>query len=716
MMIALSLHATLLAAVCSLHAAAASQPQPDPRFVVVRDGHFYRGDERVRFWGVNVVDEPGRTRAEISHMARRIRRCGFNAVRMHLYDLRLIDTDRDDTRHFRSYRKGDNSLADKFDYAVYCFKREGLSLYMTFDRARVGFKPGDYDILPDSGDREAWGAAVLEAKTGWGAKALWYIDDRLAALHREYAANFLNHVNQYTGVAYRDEPAIAIYEISNENGFPETMLNSGWDTIPAYFRDMLRQQWNEWLRDKYGSDAGLRAAWGDLKEGESLAQGTVGLAPTYDQAKDYPESRGSDIVAFILDRYNRTNDRFVAFVRGLGEPGRGISVAPICHDTFFQPVLQWHYSASRGDFMCGGMYFTEVDSDPQNPLRPWHAPLTSPPRLYQLDTVTVADKPFVIYETNIFRPSRYRADFPMRLATYGSWQDWDGIFFYVWTDGVIKRIATDEDHARQPLEYRAASHIWHGIVFGTDEVLLSQMRVAGEVFKRFLLRPAPHPTIFTFGKDRLTSMAWHYYGGYGSYYDWIHRTSFVHGARIRFDPDDPSETEGPIVKDEPTSPLRPSPEILWDWKRGRLVLDAPAVKAALGFLRGAADFGDTKVSGITPDYACFAVVSTDGRPLEECREAVLSLVSTSDNTGFIFDPEKMAQAPEGTDRVGAGVVSWGQLPVDVVRPAAVLDLPWARGMTAIKRDFALREISLETLDGHLVIRAQEPVFVVELMR
>lgn len=690
---------------------AAEAPGSVDEFVTARDGHFYRGNERVRFWGVNVVDEPGRTRAEISHIAKRIRRLGFNAVRMHLYDIRLIDPNRDDTRHFATYRKGDDSAIDKFDYAVYCFKREGLSLYMTFDRARVGFKPGDYDILPDSGDRDEWCAGVAEAKTGWGAKMLWYIDERLAALHREYAANFLNHVNQYTGLRYADEPAIAIYEISNENRFVESMLTGGWDDIPQYFRNKLQGLWNQWLRAKYGGQAGLLAAWGELSEGESLADGTIRLAPTYEQADDYPEARGSDMLAFILERFNRTNDQFVASVRRLG---RGIAVAPICHDTFFEPRLHWHYGASRGDFMCGGMYYDGVTQDKSDPRYPWLSGLTSPPRLYNLDTCTVADKPFVIYETNIHRPAKYRAEFPMRLATYGCWQDWDGIFFYVWSDGVIKRIATDEDYLKWPLEYRGTGYQWHGIVFCNDEVLLSQMRLAGEVFKNGLIRPAPQPTVFTFGKDQLSDMAWHYYGGYGSRYDFMHSTSFARGARIRFDPDGPSRTDGPVVKELTGSSLRPSSEILWDWGHGRLVLDAPGVKAALGFLGGGASFGDTTLRGVKPEYVCFAVASTDGQPLPQCHEAVMSLVSTSDNTGFTFDPEKMQNAT--SNPVGHAVVTWGTLPIQVVRPESEISLPWAQGMTATRLDFALRELSREIVKGPLGISSSEPVFYLLLKR
>ena len=37
-------------------------------------------------------------------------------------------------------------------------------------------------------------------------------------LQHEYARDLLTHVNPYTGKRYADEPAVALIEISNEDG------------------------------------------------------------------------------------------------------------------------------------------------------------------------------------------------------------------------------------------------------------------------------------------------------------------------------------------------------------------------------------------------------------------------------------------------------------------------------------------------------------------
>ena len=50
------------------------------------------------------------------------------------------------------------------------------------------------------------------------AKSLTLFDKRIIELEKEYAHNLLTHVNPYTKTEYRNEPAIAIVEILNENG------------------------------------------------------------------------------------------------------------------------------------------------------------------------------------------------------------------------------------------------------------------------------------------------------------------------------------------------------------------------------------------------------------------------------------------------------------------------------------------------------------------
>ena len=49
--------------------------------------------------------------------------------------------------------------------------------------------------------------------------AQWLFDENFVAHMEHYIQGLLNHRNRYTGQAYRDEPAIAVFEVINEPGY-----------------------------------------------------------------------------------------------------------------------------------------------------------------------------------------------------------------------------------------------------------------------------------------------------------------------------------------------------------------------------------------------------------------------------------------------------------------------------------------------------------------
>ena len=64
--------------------------QPD-EFVRVSESHFYVGDRRLRFWGVNLCFAANfPTHAEADKLAPHMAKLGINAVRFHHMDLSLI--------------------------------------------------------------------------------------------------------------------------------------------------------------------------------------------------------------------------------------------------------------------------------------------------------------------------------------------------------------------------------------------------------------------------------------------------------------------------------------------------------------------------------------------------------------------------------------------------------------------------------------------------
>lgn len=82
---------------------------------------------------------------------------------------------------------------------------------------------------------------------------------------KDYARDLLTHVNPHTGLAYRDDPAVAIVEVNNENTL---LMNSFWPAkVTGPVHESVLKQWQEWTGKTYaGDDAKLRAAWGTKQD------------------------------------------------------------------------------------------------------------------------------------------------------------------------------------------------------------------------------------------------------------------------------------------------------------------------------------------------------------------------------------------------------------------------------------------------------------------
>lgn len=236
-------------------------------YVTVRDGRLWVKGQRVRFWGA-VVSGPNRSHADNEAMAERIAQLGFNLVRFWQGYENLAD-----------YRKGDGSRTDLIDHFLWCLKKRGIYVWMAGAFNNLGRATADdVDIVNDPTTAAAWRQAVGQGVPLRNNLArVW--DKRLEAIAIARMRATANHLNQWTGLRWGDDPMCAVWELSNEEWWFHKMWRGGFANLHPFFLRELLEQWNAFLRDKYGSDEGLKAAWGFLLPFESLTKGTVLLLP-----------------------------------------------------------------------------------------------------------------------------------------------------------------------------------------------------------------------------------------------------------------------------------------------------------------------------------------------------------------------------------------------------------------------------------------------------
>lgn len=210
--------------------------------ILVTGDHFTQNSERVKIWGVNLTfggNFP--THSDANKSALRLAAAGVNSVRCHHMD----------TSNYPNgiwEPSGGATIypeaLDRFDYYVNEMAKRGINTNLNL---HVGRKHSQYLGLPDP-------------CTDYD-KIVGIFTPELIAAQKAYAHDMLNRVNPYRNIRVADDPAIAFVEITNEDSFfmwdgPQKLRS-----LPTYYANILKQQYNNWLGIQYGDTNGLRNVW-----------------------------------------------------------------------------------------------------------------------------------------------------------------------------------------------------------------------------------------------------------------------------------------------------------------------------------------------------------------------------------------------------------------------------------------------------------------------
>ncbi len=143
-----------------------------------------------RFWGINLAGSCCFPTAEqTAKLVDELARMGYNLVRLHHFDHDLARFDPD--------------TLDRFDRLAARCKERGI--YLTLDLLmRRSLEKGELSSYPD------------RAFSTTEFKALIFIDDEAMKNFVAFGKTLLGHVNPYTGVAWKEEPALISVSLINE--------------------------------------------------------------------------------------------------------------------------------------------------------------------------------------------------------------------------------------------------------------------------------------------------------------------------------------------------------------------------------------------------------------------------------------------------------------------------------------------------------------------
>jgi hypothetical protein len=383
----------------------------------------------VKFWA---VDATMTDTVESQHrQARFYAKYGINMVRQHPVEsvLGLLQSGN------RS-RQFDPARLDKWDRWFSILKENGI--YMTWSlfyphviTPEDGYPQELYDELPDKGAGKSTSGVVT-------------IMQQLQDAEWQWESTLLEHVNPYTGLAYKNDPALAIVEIHNEDSiFWHAPLND----LAVYDNGnldrhaaILGRMWMNWIKQRYGNDGNLKAAWGNgMRPDDSVDNPKMKLYGAWEMESDGPrfnksneKKRMGDFIRFLAELQRNYYERRQQRLRELGYKAVTVSTAWKAGGPAASAANVWTDDAmdaiDRHNYFGGGAgghsITTGSVSNGTHLSKAGRGILSS--GFWQVE-----DKPFIMTEWTQKPPNQWKAEIAPLFAFYGmGLQGWDASYHF----------------------------------------------------------------------------------------------------------------------------------------------------------------------------------------------------------------------------------------------------------------------------------------------
>ena len=555
-----------------------------------------------KFWGVNFNGGACFPSKEYApKVARRLAQAGCNIVRFHQLDAEW------DTPNIFSFSKGkrvtttrvmDPKSLDALDYLIHCLKEEGIYCYLDMTTYRK-YKEGDdvpfYDELFDN------------------ARPWSNCSPRLIELQKEFCTQIWNHVNPYTGLAYKDDPVFVLTEITNENDlFANSNAANRFSVKSAYYENEFRGFFRDWLKEQ-----SIEYDWEhcDLYTGDNeMVQFKIYITKKYyKEMYDHMRSIGVKIPI------TGTN---WAISSGLTKAHEEMDFTDN-HRYFYD--WQW----GNTERVCHHKNITSVAS-----------------AFPSLAKMRLPGKPYFISEWDMPWPNAFRAEGPIHFAAVAALQNWSGLAIHTYSYSTrldeMKVLGRELSSPVGGVPYREGIFsVWN------DPAKFGLFYHAALMLRRSDITPANKKVaVNTKALDKLICTA--YIGGLEQYY----MTNTFDGVLpegydelVQEEDTIPHATPGKIVSDNGQ---------MWrDLNRQIGVIDTERTKVFYGMLgKGGAAASikvrnpvDIHANGMSVDsYTDFGVIalsSLTNDPIEKSDNMLLSAIGRARNTDAQFDGNKM---------------------------------------------------------------------------
>lgn len=533
-------------------------------FLKVKEDQFiFEDGTPAKFWGTCFSASANfPTHKQSEKIAKRLAKFGINIVRTHHVDagwsrpnIFEFDKEKNNTQEF------DPESLDRFDYLIYCLKQEGIYVYLD-QLVHRKFKKGDNVDAYEQLD--------------YAAKPYTNFDPRLIELQKKYSHDLWTHVNPYTGIAYKDDPAIVLMEFANENDLFTQKV-----TLEPY-RSRLEKRYREWAKQN------------DIK----IEDGQVDFTKTTEP-----------ILRFLHDVQREYYNEMRNYLRSIGVkvPMTGSNWSQ--NTALLSSLLVNDYTDSHSywDHPSNGKFSNRPMVGSIGNVFAW------------LSLNRVYGKPFFVSEWDQPWPNEWRSEHPLAMSAIAAFQGWNGLTVYTYRHNTFTPIdylsgafETFNDPARFGLFYHGVLIFRRGDVSNAKEAISVNIPEE-DVFKN--LTPWNMPALLATAEKHKLAMS-------------LSEKSC--GKIIKYDQQILDKDAEYVISD--------TKQLYRNWKERIGTIDTEYTKSAYGFIgeKGTIQLDGLKLNVKTP-FATIAISSLTNESIKESSKILLTAVGRAENTGFKYN-------------------------------------------------------------------------------
>lgn len=625
------------------------------------DGNdFVKGNRKpIRFWAVN----SGIWQQEFEMMknnARFLAKRGVNMVRWH----GQIATKNQNSQLEEIDKKARQQL---WEY-VAAMKQEGIYITISPYYANALKPQKNWKIPRDS----------------QSFHGLLFFDPELQKAYKNWLKNLLEPVNPYTGISLKDDPAIAIIQLQNE----DSLLFWTFEQLKGKDLEILQRQFAEWLIKKYGTLKKASDPWqgASLKE-DNFDKKIVGLYKLWNLTKEQEKNSGkakriADQTQFLTETMYNFNQEIKQFLREEIGAKQLINAGnwKTANAAKLNDAERYSYTATEvigvNRYYNGGSHqgkhsgWAIINGDKFSNQSILLDPYSMPLNLKQ-----AANHPMIISESSWVPPLGYQSEGPFLVSIFQSLTGIDGFYWFT----------MKEPQWRQPSSangYKPSLGKW---VINTPE-LLGNFPAAALMYRQGYIKQGK-PVI---QEKRELQQLWQRKNSIiaetksfdpnrdqnnietrPQLKNKVHPLAFLVGP-VEVSYHEKSSDSKIVNLDQYINPKNKiirsiTDEITWNYQQGICILNAPKAQGVTGFLKPNQKLilNDATIQS-NNEYATILMISMDNKPLNQSQKILVQVGTIARPTGW---QEKAITWKDKKDNLlkGFEVINYGQAPWQIVK-------------------------------------------------